>query len=136
MSTWITQAIRIAGGIHLAIVAANVPLPGKLQVRKHLAPVPRFIRQIFYVHWIYIVIVLGLFCVLCLAFAPELAGASALGRFLSAFIAAFWLLRILLQCAYYDKEVRRGNRMMDLLYLVALALLVAIFGSAALWPRA
>ena len=66
----------------------------------------------------------------------ELAGASALGRFLSAFIAAFWLLRILLQCAYYDKEVRRGNRMMDLLYLVALALLVAIFGSAALWPRA
>ena len=136
MHPLMTHAIQIAGGIHLAIIAANVPLPGKLQVRKHLAPLPRFIRQIFYVHWIYIVLVLGLFSVLCLGFAPDLAGASAVGRFLSAFIAGFWLLRIVLQCLYYDPEVRRANRAMDALYLLALILLVAIFGSAAFWPRA
>jgi hypothetical protein len=98
--------------------------------------VPRFIRQIFYVHWIYIVVVLGLFSALCLGFAPELVGATAMGRFLSAFMAGFWLLRIVLQCGYYDKEIRRANRTMDFLYLLALMLLVAIFGSAALWPRA
>src|SRR5437868_13226377 len=136
MHPLMTHAIQIAGGIHLASIAANVPLPGKLQVRKHLAPLPRFIRQIFYVHWIYIVLVLGLFSVLCLGFAPDLAGASAVGRFLSAFIAGFWLLRIVLQCLYYDPEVRRANRAMDALYLLALILLVAIFGSAAFWPRA
>jgi hypothetical protein len=125
------QAVRLAGGIHLAIIAANIPLPGKLQVRQHLATVPRFLRQIFYVHWIYIVLVLGLFSTLCLAFPAELAGGSALGRFLSAFIAAFWLLRVVLQWSYYDREVRRANRVLDAMYGVALIVLVVIFSLAA-----
>jgi len=119
-----------AGVVHVGIIAANIPLPGRLRVREELAGVPRFIRQIFYVHWIYIVIVLGLFAALCFGFAGDLAGGSALGRFLSGFIAAFWFLRIGLQIFYYDPEVRRENRGLDLLYLGSLAVLVAIFGMA------
>lgn len=92
---------------------------------------PLFLRQIFYVHWIYIVLVIGLFSALCFGFAPELAGASALGRFLSAFIAGFWLLRIGLQWFYYDPEVRRQNRALDALYNLALVALVGIFATAA-----
>jgi len=41
-----------AGAVHVGIIAANVPLPGRLRVRERLAGVPRFMRQIFYVHWI------------------------------------------------------------------------------------
>src|SRR5579863_9418447 len=85
------ELIWFAGAVHVGIVLANIPLPRRLQVRERLAGVPRFLRQIFYVHWIYIVIVLGLFAALCFGFAPDLAGGSALGRFLSGFIAAFWL---------------------------------------------
>jgi hypothetical protein len=121
-----------AGVVHVGIVAANIPLPGRLRVRERLAGVPPFVRQIFYVHWVYIVIVVGFFGALCFGFAPELAGASGLGRFLSGFIAAFWLLRIGLQVFYYDREVRRENRGLDLLYLGSLAVLVMIFGMAAL----
>ena len=128
------QLIQVAGGIHLAIIAANIPLPTRLKVRENLAGVPRFIRQVFYVHWVYVVIVLGLFAALCLGFAPELAGATALGRFLSAFMAGFWLLRIVLQVFYYDDAVRRENRMLDLLYLTGLTVLVAIFGVATFRP--
>jgi hypothetical protein len=124
-------AIRGAGVVHLGIMAANAPLPGKLCVRERLAGVPRFVRQIFYVHWVYIVIVLGMFAALCLGFARELAGASALGRFLSGFMAGFWLLRIVLQVFYYDREVRRENRGLDMLYLGSLIVLVVIFGMAA-----
>jgi UDP-N-acetylmuramyl pentapeptide phosphotransferase/UDP-N-acetylglucosamine-1-phosphate transferase len=120
-----------AGAVHVGIVAANIPLPRRLQVRERLAGVPRFLRQIFYVHWIYIVIVLGLFAALCFGFAPDLAGGSALGRFLSGFIAAFWLLRIVLQLFYYDREVRRENRGLDFLYVWSLIVLVAIFATAA-----
>jgi UDP-N-acetylmuramyl pentapeptide phosphotransferase/UDP-N-acetylglucosamine-1-phosphate transferase len=80
---------------------------------------------------VYIVIVLGLFAALCFGFAGDLAGASRLGRFLSGFIAAFWLLRIVLQLFYYDREVRRENRGLDLLYVGSLIALVAIFGIAA-----
>ena len=84
---WMVRAIWGAGVAHVGIIAANVPLPGRLRVRERLAGIPRFLRQIFYVHWIYIVIVLGMFTAVCFGFAPELAGGSALGRFLSAFMA-------------------------------------------------
>lgn len=100
-------------------------------MRERLAGVPRFIQQIFYVHWIYIVIVLGMFAALCFGFAPELAGASRLGRFLSGFMCGFWLLRIGLQVVYYDREIRRENRVLDLFYVGSLMVLVAVFGVAA-----
>lgn len=126
------RAIWGAGVVHVGIIFANVPLPGRLRVRERLAGVPRFVRQIFFVHWIYIVIVLGLFAALCFGFARELAGGSALGKFLSGFMAAFWLLRIGLQVFYYDPEVRRENRGLDALYVAALAVLVVVFGIAVL----
>lgn len=129
---WMVRAIWAAGAVHVGIIAANIPLPGRLRVRERLAGVPRFLRQIFYVHWIYIVIVLGLFAGLCFAFAPELAGGSRLGRFLSGFMAGFWLLRIGLQVLYYDPQVRRENRGLDSLYISSLVGLVGVFAIAVL----
>ena len=123
-----------AGAMQVGIVAANSVLPRRLRVREGMASVPGFLRQIFYVHWIYIVIVVGLFAALCFGFAPELAGASGLGRFLSAFMAGFWLLRIVLQIFYYDRAVRRANWGLDMIYLGSLIVLVVVFGVAALRP--
>lgn len=130
-SPMMIRAIWGAGFVHVGIILANIPLPGRLRVRERLSNVPRFVRQIFYVHWIYIVIVLGLFASLCFGFARDLAGGSALGRFLSAFMAAFWLLRIVLQVFYYDPDIRRENRALDSLYLGSLSVLVVVFGMAA-----
>ena len=42
-------------------------------MRERLAGVPLIVRQIFYVNWIYIVIVVGMFGALCFGFARELA---------------------------------------------------------------
>jgi hypothetical protein len=131
-ATWMVRAIWAAGLVHVGIVLANIPLPGRLRVRERLAGVPRFLRQIVYVHWLYIVIVVGMFAALCFGFARELAGASGLGRFLSGFIAAFWMLRIVLQVFYYDKELRRENRELDMLYVGSLIALVLVFGVAAI----
>ena len=85
-------------------------------------------------HWIYIVLVVGFFSALCFEFARDLAGASTLGRFLSAFICGFWLLRIFLQCLYYDRDLRRANRVLDSLYVSSLIALIAIFGFVAVHP--
>ena len=131
---WMVRAIWGAGVAHVGIIAANLPLPGKLRVRERMAGLPRFLRQILYVHWIYIVIVVGMFAALCFGFPRELAGGSTLGRFLSAFMAGFWLLRIGLQVFYYDGEVRRENRGLDALYVLTLAALVLIFGVTAVRP--
>jgi len=125
------RLIWMAGAIQAAIVLVNGVLPGRLRVRENVKDVPTFIRQIFYVHWIYIVLTVGFFSALCFGFARDLAGASALGRFLSGFMGAFWLLRIALQCFYYDPEVRRANRWLDALYLASLIVLSLIFARAA-----
>lgn len=130
----IVEAIWIAGVVHLAIIAANIPLPRMLRVGECLADVPGFVRQIFYVHWSYIVIVLAMFAALCFGFARELSGTTAIGRFLSGFMCAFWLLRVTLQILYYDREVRREHRTLDALYLAALLVLVFVFGIAAIRP--
>ena len=45
-AVWMIRAIWGAGLVHVGIMAANIPLPGRL--RERLAGVPRFVRQIFY----------------------------------------------------------------------------------------
>ena len=136
MSAWMqVRLIWVAGAIQFGIVLVNGILPGRLQVRERMRPVPTFIRQIFYVHWGYIVLIVALFSALCFGFAHELT-ASRLGRFLCAFMGGFWLLRILLQWFYYDREVRRANPWLDALYVASLIALSAIFGWAAIFPGA
>lgn len=130
--TW----LWVAGAIQMAIVLANAVLPAKLNVRAGMASVPRFLRQVFVVHWIYIVLTVSLFSLVCFFFARDLAGGSRLGRFLCIAMAVFWGLRLPLQLFYYDAELRRQNRVLDLAYVLALVALIAIFGAAALASRA
>ena len=133
-ATW-TYLMWMAGCIHVGIILANIPLPRMLSVREHLSGVPRFIQQVFYVHWFYIVLIVGFFAALCFGFAHDLMGASPLGRFLSAFMAGFWFLRIGLQWLYYDFSLLRKHWALYLTYTLALVVLVAIFGTVAIHPR-
>jgi hypothetical protein len=121
-----------AGAVQLAIVAANFVLPKKLQCRENLSRVSPMIREVFIIHWVYIVLVIGIFTSLSFWFAPELAGAGRLGRYLSAVIAAFWLLRVPIQLFFYDPEIRRQNRLADVTILLAFSYLGVIFSIAAL----
>lgn len=122
-----------AGGVlQLVIIAANFVLPKKLQCRENLSRVSPMIRRVFVVHWIYIVLVLGIFTSLSFWLTPELAGASRLGRYLSAAIALFWLLRVPIQLFFYDPEIRRQNRLGDVIFLLAFSYLGVVFGIAAL----
>jgi hypothetical protein len=121
-----------AGAVQLAIVAANFVLPKKLHCRENLARVSPMIREVFIIHWVYIVLVIGIFTSLSFLFAPELAGAGRLGRYLSAVIAAFWLLRVPIQLFFYDPEIRRQNRFADVTILLAFSYLGVVFSIAAL----
>ena len=58
-------AIRAAGAIWVGLW-----LPTRLKER--LAGVPRFLRQIFYVDWIYIVLLLGMFAGVVFWICPRL----------------------------------------------------------------
>jgi len=122
----------VAGAVQLVIIGANFVVPQKLRCRENLARVSPMIRTVFVVHWIYIVLVLSIFTSLSFWFAPELAGASRLGRYLSAVIAVFWLLRVPIQLFFYDPEIRRQNRFGDVLFLLLFSYLGIVFAVAAL----
>lgn len=127
--------IWAAGAVQLVILAANFVMPEKLHCRENLVRVSPMIRQVFIVHWIYILGILAIFSALCFRFAPELAGGSRLGHFLSAAIALFWLPRIPIQLFVYDAELRRRHRLGDVAMLMAIAFVVLVFGAAALGVR-
>ena len=120
-----------AGAVQLFILAANFVVPKKLSCRENLSRVSPMIRTVFVVHWVYIVLVIAIFTLLSFWFAPELAGASRLGRFLSAAIAVFWICRVPVQLFVYNPEIRRQNRLADLIFLAAFSYLGVVFGIAA-----
>ena len=127
----IVPYIWIAGGVQLAIAAANFVLPRKLRYQENLCRVDPIIRQIFVVHSAFIVFVLVAFAALCFLFASEFS-ASPLGRFLSGWLALFWALRLVVQWVYYDAKIRRENLLAHWLFSAAIVYLVVVFALPAL----
>jgi hypothetical protein len=128
----IVTAIQAAGVLQLIDAAANVALPRKIRIREDLTNLSPLARQIFVVHWGYIIYVLAAFGFVCLWFAPELAGATPLGRFFSGVLAVFWLPRAFIQVSYFDREFRRKNRAADVAFTLSSLFLGVVFSLAAL----
>ena len=126
-------AIWFAGGVQIVIAAANPLVARKLDFRANLARLTPIVSQIFLVHVVYIVLVIVWFSALCLIFAAQLASGDSLARFLTGGHAAFWGLRAIIQLTIYDKKVRKDNRLQDVAFLAACALLTGIFLVAALY---
>ena len=121
-----------AGAVQLLISAANVFVPRILSYKDNLSKISPIVRQVFIIHSVYIVIVVVGFSGLCFIFAPELAGDDKLGRCLSGFMAVFWALRVVLQFAYVNAEIKRAHRAGHVAYTLAVACLAGVFGAAAL----
>ncbi len=127
----IVPLLWIAGAIHLAIAVSNFWVPGILHYRENLVKLSPMVRQVFIVHSIYMVLVLLGISALCFFFAPQLAGGTLLGQCLSGFLAVFWLLRVVLQFTFYDREVRARYRLGDVAYILAVSSLTVVFAVAA-----
>ncbi len=124
------QLLWLAGLVQVAIALANLFLPAKLKYRENLSRVAPIIRQIFVVHFIYIVGVVLLFAAVTFGFAGELVSGHGLGRFLAAAIAVFWLFRAPVQLLYYDSTLRKENRWGDIAFTVGALFLAATYGAA------
>ena len=129
--TLLVAAIRIAGLIQLADVSANLVLPKKIQCRENLARVSPIMRQVFLVHWLYILLTLVIFGLACLLFAPELAGGTPLARFVDASLAVFWLSRAAIEVFYFDAAFRQQNRAADVAFTLAALFQGCVFVIAA-----
>jgi len=126
------KCLSLAGLVQVAIVLANLYLPGKLRYGEDLARVTPIVRQVFVTHACYVAGIVLLFAALTFEFSGDLSSGRGIGRFLAAAMCLFWLCRIPLQIFYYDGALRRANRLGDAAMLTALLFLAATYGAAAL----
>jgi hypothetical protein len=121
-----------AGALHLLIASANFFAARELDYRGNLARVSAMVRAVFVVQNVYIVLVLVATALLCFLFAPELAGLSPLGRFLSGFLAVFWGLRVVIQLFFYPAEAKRAHPLINAAFLLTTLYLCAVYTAAVL----
>lgn len=123
-----------AGLIQIGDAGVNLLLPRPLRSRENLARVSPMIRQVFIVHWFYVLLTLVIFGVACLLYAPELTSGAPLARFLCAAMAVFWGLRVPIQLLVFDREFRRRHRAADVAFTAGAIFLAVVFASAAVRP--
>jgi hypothetical protein len=94
--------LRIAGLLHLGLLCAGLTMPRAVNLRLHLAPLPPFIRRLFWVYYSFIGLTLLSFGIITFTLAPALAAGGALAKAVCAFLAAFWTLRLIAATWIFD----------------------------------
>ena len=106
------------------MAASPILIPRVLGWREELALLRPLTRQIFWTYAGYI-LCFNLAFGLVSAFTPDLLiDRSPLATAVSAFIAVYWIARVLIQFFYYDRGAAPGG----LVFVVGEWLLVALFG--------
>jgi hypothetical protein len=94
--------IRLGGCVHFCILIASAMVPRVLDWRTQLAPLHPFLRRLFWVYGVFIVMTITGMGAVSVAFAHDLANGSALARAVCGFIAVFWLARLTVQFFVFD----------------------------------
>lgn len=97
MNTNLALAIYLAGWGQLSVLIASSLVPLRLDWRNELSPLPRLIRQLFWVYGGYVVLSIIALGTICVLNADELSAGSKLARSYCTFAAAFWGIRLSLQ---------------------------------------
>jgi hypothetical protein len=130
--------LQIAGVLHLGLMCAGLLMPKVVRMRWHLATLPPFIRQLFWVYYTFIGLCLASFSLITIAFADTLAAGGALARALCVFFALFWTLRLVVAMWVFDMEPyltsrfrRVGYRAVNLVFVY----LPVVYAVAAAKPQ-
>jgi hypothetical protein len=90
----LTLLLQIAGMLHLGLICANALMPRTVNLSAHIAALPQFIRQMFWVYYSFINLCLVSFGLITITQAETLASGSDLARAICIFFTAFWTLRL------------------------------------------
>ena len=130
--------LLIAGLLHFAILTASALVPRVLDWRANLATLHPFLRRLFWVYGVFIVLIIIGFGTLTLLDARAIAAGDPVARSLAAFIAVFWLARLAVQLFVFDARpfltnwfIRAGYHGLTLAFIY----FAAIYGWAALIPN-
>ena len=93
---------RLGGLVHFSILVASALVPRVLDWKGHLAGLHPFLRRLFWVYGVFIVLTIVGFGAISLGCAHELAMGTPLARGFCAFVAVFWLARLGVQFFVFD----------------------------------
>jgi hypothetical protein len=131
----LTLLLQLAGMLHLGLLGAGLLMPRAVNLKASLAPLPPFIRRLFWVYYTFIGLCLVSFGSITFAFAGTLAAGGGLARALCAFLALFWSIRLVAAAFVFDVRPYLANRFWRLGYHatnVVFAYLPVVYAWAAL----
>ncbi len=98
----LTVLLQVAGVLHLGLICAGFLMPQVVGMRSHLATMPPFIRQLFWLYYLFIGLCLVSFSIITIVFADTLAAGGGLARALCAFFTVFWTVRLIAATFIFD----------------------------------
>jgi len=129
--------MQMVGALQIALALAHTAFGRRFNWKEETARLSLLNRQIFYVHTVFICVVLIFFGLVSLFCANELLAPSRLATFVLAGMTFFWTLRLLFQFFVYDTRLWKGNRFNTNVHIFFSALwtyLGCVYG-ATLWNQ-
>lgn len=130
--------LQLAAALQLSILGASAITPRVLNWRDNLATLHPFLRRLFWVYGVFIVMVIIAFATLTFIHAGAMAAGEPVARSLCAFIAIFWAARLFVQFFVFEARpflinwfYASGYHALTVIFVV----LVLIYGCAAITPR-
>jgi hypothetical protein len=127
--------LELAAAVQLLILIASASTPRVLDWRKNLAVLHPFLRKLFWVYGVFVVMVIIAFAALTFRHADAMAAREPVARSLCLFIAIFWGARLLVQFAIFDARpfltnwfYKTGFHALTIIF----AFLTFVYGKAAL----
>ena len=136
MPSDLSAIIQVGGGAQLAVLLASALVPRTLEWRKELQPLPRIVRQLFWVYGGYVVLAIVGQGLLCLCLSRELASGTPLARAVCGYMALFWTIRLALATVLDARPYLTSwpFRVGYHLLTVAFTIFVAVFAWATFHP--
>jgi len=130
--------LQLAAALQLSILIASSLTPRVLDWRSNLRGLHPFLRRLFWVYGLFIVMVIIAFATLTFLHAGAMADGEPVARSLCTFIALFWAARLFVQFFVFDAQPFLTNWFYKAGYHAltgAFTALVLIYALAAISPR-
>lgn len=96
--------LKLSALTYAGLIAAGLLMPRIVGLPRHVAALPKFIHQLFWVYYGFIGFCLVSFGVGTFFFAGDLASGTPLARALCGFLGLFWTLRLLVGAFVFELE--------------------------------
>jgi hypothetical protein len=101
--------LRLAAGGQIFIAFLGPMIPRLLNWREAIQRMPLLVREVFWIHTLFIGLTCGIFSILTWVFAQDIAHpAHDMMRWFAFAVGLFWAIRCVMQWTYYSPSHWRG----------------------------